>query len=259
MSGRKILLLLAILMAGGLLEGAFSLRGHFELGPSGCRVHPGRFSGPSFSFEEQRQLEIPAGGALRLTNAFGSVSVRGGGPAGQVRVLLRKTVFAGPEARARELAGRVRLEVKQDAGGLELGTNRRDVEEGALREAGLETHFEVELPADGRVAVTNEYGPVTVSGVAAVEAENAFEDLRVEDVAGPVRLQARRGDVEVSRLRGPLSLVARHGGARLRDVAQAEIDVENGDLLVEAVEVFTELDASRDLARAAGLLESVDA
>ncbi len=34
---------------------------------------------------------------------------------------------------------------------------------------------------------------------------------------------------------------------------------EAHDLLVEAVEVFTELDASRDLARAAGLLRTVDA
>ena len=61
------------------------LRGHLELGPSGCRVHPGRFSGPSFSFEEQRQLELPAGGAVRLTNAFGSVSVRGGGSSASAR------------------------------------------------------------------------------------------------------------------------------------------------------------------------------
>ncbi len=34
---------------------------------------------------------------------------------------------------------------------------------------------------------------------------------------------------------------------------------EARDLLVEAVEVFTELDASRDLAHAAGLLRTVDA
>ena len=34
---------------------------------------------------------------------------------------------------------------------------------------------------------------------------------------------------------------------------------EAHDLLVEAVEVFTELDASRDLARAAGVLRAVDA
>lgn len=233
MSGRKILLLVAILTAGGLLEGAFSLRGHLELGPSGCRVHPGRFSGPSFSFEEQRQLELPAGGAVRVTNAFGRVSVRGGGPAGQARVLLRKTVFAGAEARARALAERVTLEVEQDAGGLALGTNRRDVEQGELRDASLETHFEIELPSDARVVVSNEYGSVSISGVAAVEAQSAFEDLRVEDVAGPVTLRVRQADVEASRLRGPLSLVARHGGATLRDLAQAEIDVEGGDLLLE--------------------------
>ena len=112
MSGRKILLLLAILAAGGLLEGAFALRGHFELGPSGCRVHPGRFEGPSHSFEERRELPFPAGGTLRLANAFGSVSVRGVAPAGQARVLLRKTVFAPDEARARETS--VRLAVFED-------------------------------------------------------------------------------------------------------------------------------------------------
>jgi hypothetical protein len=83
------------------------------------------------------------------------------------------------------------------------------------------------------VVVTNEYGTVTISGVAAVEAENAFEDLRVEDVAGPAHLRVRQGDVEASHLRGPLSLVASHGGATLRDLAQAEIDLESGDLLVE--------------------------
>lgn len=233
MSGRKIVLLLAILAAGGLLEGAFSLRGHFELGPSGCRVHPGRFVGPSYSFEERRELPFPAGGTLRLTNAFGSVSVRGVAPAGQARVLLRKTVFAPSEARARELAERVKLEVGTAAGPLELSTNRRDLEESALRESGLETHFEVELPADASLVVKNEYGPASVSGLAAVEADNAFESLSVEDVAGAVKLQARHADVEARRVRGALSVVARHGQVSLGDVAAVDVDLQQGDLRVE--------------------------
>lgn len=233
MSGRKILLLLAILAAGGLLEGAFALRGHFELGPSGCRVHPGRFEGPSHSFEERRELPFPAGGTLRLANAFGSVSVRGVAPAGQARVLLRKTVFAPDETRARELAGRVQLKVAATGEGLEVSTNRRELEEGPLRDSGLETHFEIELPPDASAVVKNEYGATSFSGLAGVEAETAYEDLRVEDVSGAVKLQARRADVEVARVRGALALTARRGQVSLSDVAAVEVDLQGGDLRVE--------------------------
>ena len=50
MTARKIALLLLILGVGAVLETAWAVKGHVDIGPEGCRVLGGRFYGPSYDF-----------------------------------------------------------------------------------------------------------------------------------------------------------------------------------------------------------------
>ena len=129
MNGRKLALLIVILAMGGALEGAFDARRHFQFGPSGCRLRGNHFDGPSFAFEEERQVAVPAGVALRLENAHGRVTVAAGA-SGTVRVRLHKQVFAPDETQARQYSQRIVLRAELQATTLAVGTNRRDLDHG---------------------------------------------------------------------------------------------------------------------------------
>jgi DUF4097 and DUF4098 domain-containing protein YvlB len=232
MNGRKLALLVAILMVGGAVEGTFDARNHFRFGPQGCHLRGGRFDGPSFAFEEERQVAVPAGIALRLENAHGRVTVSAG-PAGNVRVRLHKQVFAQDETKAREFSQRVVLKTDLQGTALAVGTNRQELERGDDGEVGLESTFDVEVPADTRVVVANEHGQVTVRGVQSADLDTSHEDLEVEHIQGDAKLNIEHGETHVLGVGGALSLHGRHGNASVREVAgKLSVDMEHGDLEV---------------------------
>ena len=127
MSARKLFLLLAILLMGGALEGAFNLRGHMVFGPQGCHLRGDAFDGPYFDYADERRLETPAALALRVDNAFGRVQVSPGA-AGFVLVKLHKRVYTREEGRARGLSQRVELRTKLEGQALQVTTNREELE-----------------------------------------------------------------------------------------------------------------------------------
>ena len=78
MSARKIGMLILLLAAGGAIETAWQVKGHWQIGPQGCRVMGGRFYGPSFSFEQAEERAIGPAPQLTVKNSFGAVSVAPG-------------------------------------------------------------------------------------------------------------------------------------------------------------------------------------
>ena len=233
MSARKIGFLILVLLFGATVETAWHVREHhYSFGPEGLRVLGGRFYGPSFEFEENAERALPAEGAaeVEVRNAFGEVRVLPGEEP-VMRVRLRKVVFQPTEEKARTFAERVEVEIVEDEGRLRVGTNRDDVEGG--EEVGFETHLEVQVPPDTLARVRNEHGVVEVRGVAGANVRSAFESVRVEDVAGPVSIDARQGAVEVSGLGADLTLESRHGDVEVSEVVgPAELDVQHGKLRV---------------------------
>jgi DUF4097 and DUF4098 domain-containing protein YvlB len=233
LSARKIGFLILVLVFGATVEIAWQVREHhYSFGPEGLRVLGGRFYGPSFEFEETAERALSAEGAaeVEVGNAFGEVRVIPGEEA-VVRVRLRKVVFQPTEEKAQTFARRVEVEIAEDEDRLRVGTNREDVEGG--EEVGFETHLEVQVPPDTRARVRNEHGAVEVRGVASATVRSAFDRVRVEDVEGPVSIDARQGSVEVSGLGAGLNLESRHGDVEVTEVAgTAELDVQHGKLRV---------------------------
>ncbi len=229
MSARKIGFLILILLFGAVVEIAWNVReNRYSLGPEGCRVLGGRFYGPSFDFEETAERPLPAdqAPAVEVRNAFGSVQVRpGDGPGVQIK--LRKVVFQPTEAKARAFADRIELRLEDDDGRLRVGTNRDDL--GRKEKVGFETHLELHVPPDTEATIRTDHGPVEASGVAQAEIRAAFDDVRVERIAGPVKIDARDGRVEAAELGADLTLEARHVEVEIRDVeGRVDLDVQHG-------------------------------
>lgn len=230
MSARKIGLLLLLLAFGASVETAWQVRGDVRFGPEGCRVVGGRFYGPSYAFEETAERPAGAAAHVEVKNAFGGVTVAPG-PAGVVKVRLRKVVFLATEEKARAFAQRVELRLAGEGASLRVGTNRDDVARG--EETGFETNLELEVPADAAVVVRNEHGRVDVSGVASADVTSSFEGVSVERVSGELRVESRHGEVRVEGVAGDASISSRHGQVEVRGVkGRVSLDVEHGGLTV---------------------------
>jgi hypothetical protein len=231
MSARKIGFLILVLVFGGVVETAWHVReNHFSFGPEGFRVLGGRFYGPSFTFEESAERDLAADTApeIEVRNAFGEVRILPGEGPG-VRVELRKVVFQPTEEKARAFADRIELRLEEDDGRLRVGTNRDDVERG--ENVGFETHLDLHVPSQTVAVVRNDHGRVEASGIARAEIHSSFEDVRVEGIAGRVKIDSRHGRVEAADLGAELALSARHGDVEVSGVAgPADIDVQHGTL-----------------------------
>jgi DUF4097 and DUF4098 domain-containing protein YvlB len=275
-SARKIGFLILVLVFGGIVETAWHVReNHFSFGPEGFRVLGGRFYGPSFTFEEsaERELVADAEPEIEVRNAFGEVRIVPGDGAG-VRVELRKVVYQPTEEKARAFAEGIELRLEEEEGRLRVGTNRDDVGRG--ENVGFETHLDVHVPPETVAVVRNDHGRVEVSGIAQAEIRTSFEDVRVEGVAGPVKIEARHGaveavdlggeltlknrhgDVEVTGIAGPADLDVRHGKLTARRTAGIDAKVSYGEVVADTVEGDLVLDARHAGARVADVVGKVD-
>jgi DUF4097 and DUF4098 domain-containing protein YvlB len=232
--GRKVLLLITLLASGGSVEALWRLR---EVGvrPAGCWfLLPDRFRGRSFNFPFEKTLEIPAGTSLAVDNAFGRVIVREG-KAGVVRIRLENVVYSRDEARARGVASKVVIETHLEGTTLRVGTNRQDLEgRGELKDAGLETHLDLEVPPGTSAEVRNAHGNVEVADVAAARLDNSFGDVRLANVKGAASVVSRHGDVTLTNVGGNLSLETHYGDASIVNAAgTAAVKMEHGDLSLD--------------------------
>jgi DUF4097 and DUF4098 domain-containing protein YvlB len=238
MKASKILLLLAILFAGGFIEVVRVARGHADLGPTGCRVLGGRFYGPSFTFESEQRHAVAPGTALDVANSFGAVRVALGAP-GEVHLKLRTVVFRPTEQEARAFSERVRATATPSGTSLRIVTNREDLERTDHR-IGFETHMELSVPPDTAVTVRNEHGPVDVADVAAADVWGSFDGIRLSRVAGPAVVKGQHGPVWVSGVQGVLSLTNRHGSVEIEDVAdRVTVDTQHGPVTARRTGALT--------------------
>ena len=237
MTGRRLGLLLLILVMGGAVDAAWFIRQNVGVGASGCRVVRGRFYGPSFSFTAEDRRPLAAGMPVEVENSFGDVRVVQS-PTSELRVTLRKVVYRDSEEKARAFEGRIQMKIEPGAT-LRVTTNRDDLER-ADPDAGFETHLELALPKGTAVIVRNEHGQVDVSDVATADVSGSFEDVRVQRVAGVAELRARHANVVVSEVAGRLALSSRHGDVEVQDVpAGGTLDVEHGQIRLLRVGAVT--------------------
>ena len=235
MRASKVFLLLSILLFGGFLQAAWTVRNQVAFSPLGCRVLGGRFWGDSWSFESEARFDAPPSSAVEVRNAFGAVRVSKGQP-GEVKVILRKVVWAGSEPAARDFASGLQIVGQREGDRLLLATNRDQFENGHQDRAGFETHLEIQVPPGTALKVRNQHGVVEASDLEQADLATSFESLRLTRVAKDATVEVRHGDASAQEIGGSLNLSARHGDAEVKGVVgRATLDVQHGNTSVSQV------------------------
>lgn len=172
-----------------------------------ARVRPGEWLGTSHAYSEERSYPQERLRPVRIENSYGSVSVLPG-PEGEISVRLGKVIFA-PEGEAAKIAGEIRLETPEDAGGdaFVIRTNRDLLADRKLR---FNTNLEVRVPGKTRVEVRNAFGEIRVSDLhGGLDLATTHRRIEVADSTGPFTLSARYAETRLTNLEGDVRLDSR--------------------------------------------------
>ncbi len=238
----------------------------------GSSVQPGHWIGTSYSYNEENTYPITASTPLRVENSYGQVIISPGSD-GEVRVRLRKVVFHNEEAKAKGIAGEIKLEAGLEGGGTPeavpvkpeaepsvkgkpesvfvVRTNRDSL---SAKDYRFNTEMEVFIPKKSRLAVRNQYGEVrAVSLEGKLDLSTTHNPLEVHDCAGDVQLSNRysesrilnhkgnatidtRGRVYVETIKGDLVVRDEYAAVEIRDV-EGKVTVSNTDSSVSVEKV----------------------
>jgi len=166
--------------------------------------------GSSYSYSEEASFPISPETLLVIENSYGAVTVSAGSDR-EVRARLRKVVFSSEEAKAKEVAGQIKIEGNPEgsaeASTLVIRTNREDL---AAREYQFETNMEIFVPRKVQLKIQNSYGEVTVTGLEGkLEASTSQKALEVREFSGDVAASNRYGEVRLSDITGNVQVDAR--------------------------------------------------
>jgi hypothetical protein len=153
---------------------------------------------------------------IRISGGSGNVTVRGDGPAGQVRID-RVVRYRGAEpARTYRFDGTV-LHVETRCG------------------RNCSVTYDIQAPPTVAVRGGNGSGNVDVSDVAAVDVEIGSGNITVADATGDVAVRTRSGNIAVGRVAGNLTASATSGTVEATEIrgGTARVDVRSGDVTLE--------------------------
>ncbi len=203
----------------------------------GSSVHPGRWIGTSYSYTEESSYPISPGTALQIENSYGQVALSPGSD-GEVRVRLRKVVYQNEEARAKMIAGEIKLEagpankaepegavkpeaepatkVKPEAEPAAkakpepvfvVRTNRDDLSSKDYR---FNTEMEVFVPAKARITVRNSFGEVRAANLDGnLDLSTSHNPLEVHDCTGSVIAANKYAETRLVNITGSTTVDAR--------------------------------------------------
>lgn len=212
----------------------------FTIPIGGTPVRPGQFIGISHAYSEQVTYPLQSPVPIRIENSYGRVSVRPGSD-GQVRVVLRKVVFAGDEARAKSFAEEIHLvgsmenpegtvskpmaeaEPGKKPGVFVVRTNRDEL---SSREIEFNTDMEVFVPRNSQLRVLNSRGQVSASGLnGKLDLSTDHMNLDLQDCKGEFIVSNRYADSRLLNLEGNLTVDAR--GKVYIEKVKGDVDVRN--------------------------------
>lgn len=223
------------------------------------------FMGTSFSFTDEAQYPLTKTVQIRIENSYGAVVVSPGSD-GEVRVRLRKVVYHDAEARAKEIAGEIKVQGGADGQSFVVKTNRDAL---ASKEYRFKTDLEVFVPKKSQVQVRNSRGEVRVNNIEGkldlgttnrgleardcigdIVASNRYAEARffnitgnlqienrgrvyLETIRGDVNVRGEAGAVEVSDVTGKLNLYNAEGSVNVKKVTKpVEIDARGSEVYV---------------------------
>ena len=161
---------------------------------------------------ETRRLPAPRSGAVRIDNANGRTRVVGEDRA-DVEIVMRKVARAESAEAAEALARGIRLDAREDPGGLVLGFEIP----GRWNRRGF-VDVELHVPRGLRVDVAAANGRVCVQGLrSAVRCKSSNGTVRIEDVVGDISVATSNAKVKTVCTCGRLRARSSNGKIELED------------------------------------------
>lgn len=225
LGGGVIWLLILVAIVGGLAHGTART---MAWGRDNFRWNFGDFDralGDPHDSDESLSQAVPADGSLTIDNPVGDVTITGTSDDGQMHVAVHKRVYSFKENEADEKAQQLRPEISGDGGRYTIRVPQIH---------GGQADLTIDVPRSVAVTVTAERGDVRVSSIHApvnVNANHGSVDLSgltgtaithmhnddasfsAHSVTGPVTLDGRAGDLNVSDIHGDVSLSGAFSGA----------------------------------------------
>lgn len=132
----------------------------------------------------------PAAATVVIENLRGNIRVAGS-DSREIKVSGRKTVRAYRESDAVEAGRKTPLEVLQQGGQMLIRTNQ----EKAQSDVRVSSDLEITVPRDSSIRAAGRSGDYDVLNVQAVELRSDSGAVRLQDIAGAVRVDVRRGQI----------------------------------------------------------------
>jgi hypothetical protein len=225
---------------------ASALRDLASINIGGTNVFLGTMHEYSQDFTYPLTSETP----VRIENSNGQVSVSPGSD-NQIRVHLRKSVFEDDEARARQIAGEIKVEGGQEGQAkaltFVLKTNRDDL---SSRNYHFKTDMDIFVPKHVQVELRNSFGGVNVSGldgkinVQSSTGSSQQGTLEVHDCSGSFLVSNEYIEARLTNLTGNLSVTAR--GRVIVQGIKGDVDVHNEYSPVEISDIDGKVTVSDD-------------
>ncbi len=188
---------------------------------------------------------------LEILNKYGSVSVSVH-DLPEVKVKMEKKIKARDEERAKALAEELKIRVEPRSKGFVITSNRDDLDK--EKRGRVQTNFSIWVPRKITLVLSNQYGAVSVDGVAGNHSlDNGYGAVEVQNVDGGLHVENKYGGIRISRVTGDCEVNNKYGAVEL-DTIGGKTKIDNGYGSV----VLKKLKGSVELTHKYGTVEGTD-
>ncbi len=233
MKAKEFILLLFIIAAGVVLtlahQGKINLFWDWDEGFF--------FRGEKYVFQENREVLPPFPTEIHVTNSRGRIDVRGTDDQ-KISITLDKEIWSRKEEKARNVAGRLKIQVKKYSGYLVISISGQDFHRRRTR-----THFTLSVPRGIPLRVDNSYGKVKIEAVGTTVVNNRNGGVSASDISGNLTLTNSYSDVSIANVQENCEARSRNSFIRMSGIGgdvkmnhrygKVHIEDVHGNVLVE--------------------------
>jgi DUF4097 and DUF4098 domain-containing protein YvlB len=231
----EVVLLIIVILSGTALTAAANMSPDignlFEM----ANIDLWDITGNSYQFSEHYEKDVPSGSSIEIINRYGFIEVM---PAETDRILVdvAKTVIAANQAAADDLSKVLTYSIAQEGDRYRvISTFNRD--QNSVRGRRFKTALTVKVPRRSNLTINNRNGSVSVSGLTGDQRiTNAFGNVTLSEIAGPINIMNRNADVSVKEITGAATISNEFGSTEVKTVSGSlELRHRNGSVDVEGV------------------------
>jgi len=202
--------------------------------------------------EFQKSVPLAAGQTFAIESKFGEIRIHGSNSQ-EAAISATIRAQAGSQTEAEKFAEAVRIEVQQDAHGINVRTVVPSDNPLVLRIGRKNSYavdYDISVPENAKLWVKNAFGDVDVRGVhnwsdletshgqlnlhdgGPAKLTNAFGSIEADELEGDLGVANNNGTVEISTVKGSLDVRDRFGSVTIKNV-QGGVTISGGNAPVE--------------------------